>query len=290
MRNDTIYSQRFRCLLKCAKLALTVVSIPFGFTGIAFSQSAKQADAPKQQLVVGMQQPPNKAPTQNNEGKLSAPALAALIKDTEVKEAPTTDVVGEGVATVVSDTGSAAFGFRVLVNGESHGLHIFLTLPNGKPWDGHADHLVPGAEQALELIETQHSRGLSSLVTFQSRNASLDDTGLKASSRSISVKESNGVSTQYMLDSSTSQLKRVEFSKAQNHDAQTGAFVPIVESFDYSDFRTVNGVSTPFKIEHQTDGRVTGQVQFTKMSTPAKDPKDIKMPSDVAAKLKEIHK
>ncbi len=75
-----------------------------------------------------------------------------------------TDMVADGTVTVYTASGPIAFGVTLIQNGEHGSQRILLQQPDGKLWDGRADHLVPGAGSALEFLETQYRRGLSAVV------------------------------------------------------------------------------------------------------------------------------
>ena len=187
-----------------------------------------------------------------------------------------TNMVAEGTVTVYAKSGDLTFGVTVVQNGEHNSQRILLTQPDGKVWDGKGDHLAPGGQQVLELLETQHARGLQQLLGSPKRGAEVIDNGIRDASRVVTVLEKGGDWTRYSLDPSTSRLARLEFVHGQSRD-EAGRVSSLVHSYSFSDFRFADGVATSFRIEHDVNGVKLEELQFTKVhysaiaSMPAKD-------------------
>jgi hypothetical protein len=175
---------------------------------------------------------------------------------------PRTDLVADGTVTVYTENGPIAFGVTLVQNGEHGSQRILLRQPDGKLWDGRADHLVPGAGPALDFLETQYRRGLQQLLNFQGHDAAVSDNGIKDSLRVVTVQEDNGQSTKYSLDPATSRMTRFEFVRGESpvSDPNTGS---VVHSYSFADFRSADGVATPFHIEHFINGVKQEELQLT---------------------------
>jgi hypothetical protein len=174
------------------------------------------------------------------------------------------DMVGEGRVTVYTKSGPVTFGVTLLVNGEKGSQRILLQQPDGKMWDGRGDHLAPGGLQALEFLETQHTRGLDQLLDSPKRDAALTDIGIKDRSQIITVREKSGDSAQYFLDTATSRLARFDFVRGQSRDS-LGHVSPAIHSYAFTDFRLPEGVATAFLIEHDVNGVKQEELQLNKV-------------------------
>ena len=80
------------------------------------------------------------------------------------------------------------------------------------------------------------------------------DAGAKGNARVLELElpgEKSSPKTKYLIDDTSSRVTGIEF--------ETGE----VEAHVFSDFRMVQGVSTPFRIERYVDGRKIEETQFT---------------------------
>ena len=174
------------------------------------------------------------------------------------------DMVGEGTVTVYTAVGPATFAVTLVQNGERGSQRILLKQPDGKLWDGKAEHLASGGRQALEFLEAQHARGVRQLLDSPKRNATIADNGIKNASHILTVRETNGDATQYVLDDATSRLTGFQFVRGQSRDS-AGNVSPILHWYALADVRSADGVATPFHIEHVVDGVKQEELQLTKV-------------------------
>jgi hypothetical protein len=202
------------------------------------------------------------------------PAVGDMLKRIEDQHRSRESLVGEGSVTVLSGKDTETFGFTVVRDGESQAQHIVLKQPDGKAWDGLANHLGPAGVRALEFIQTQHARGLPYLLNYKKRDAVVVDVadaadgGTKQSARVLMLQESSGEATRYFVDGATSRLIRMEFSRGQTRDARTGRTNSNTEAFVFSDFRNASSAAEPFKVEHYSNGTKLEELQFTSMMYP----------------------
>ncbi len=107
--------------------------------------------------------------------------------------------------------------------------------------------LAPGG-LASSYIESETVRAVGNLFGKQ---ATVRDAGTKSNAHVVEV-QSESRSTQYFIDDATSRVTAIEFV--------TGG---VKESYVFSDFRVVQGVTTPFRIERYIDGFKIEETQFT---------------------------
>jgi hypothetical protein len=170
------------------------------------------------------------------------------------------DMVAEGIVTVHASSGPIAFGVSLIQNGEQGGQRILLRQPDGKLWDGRPDHLPPGASPALEFLETQYRRGLRQWLKSTGHDVTAIDSGIQDSLREVTVQEENGQSTKYSLDPATARIARFEFVRGEPRSVlNTNA---VVHSYSFDDFRSADGIATPFRIAHFVDGVKREELQL----------------------------
>ena len=174
------------------------------------------------------------------------------------------DMVGEGTVTVHTAGGPVTFPVTLVQNGEHGSQRILLKQPDGKIWDGKAEHLAPGGRQALEFLEAQHARGMRQLLDSPKRDATIADNGIKDASHILTVRETNGDATQYVLDGATLRLTGFQFVRGQSRDS-VGNVSPTLHSYALADVRNADGVATPFHIEHVVNGVKQEELQLTKV-------------------------
>ena len=125
--------------------------------------------------------------------------------------------------------------------------------------------LAPGG-LAGNFIESQTVRAPASLFDFQAKGLAVRDAGKKGNARVMELEEAQaGKSprkTRYFIDEATSRVTRIEFPTGEAKDL-LGKTIPTTESYAFSDFRTVQGVLTPFRIERYVDALKIEETQFT---------------------------
>jgi hypothetical protein len=129
---------------------------------------------------------------------------------------------------------------------------------------------------AGNYIESQTVRTVDILFDTQSRGLEIRDAGGKANARVLEVdppgQGRQSSPTRYSIDEATSRVTRIEFITGEAKDI-LGRTVPTTESYVFSDFRIVQGVPTPFRIERYIDGLKIEETQFTSVryNTSVKD-------------------
>jgi len=171
------------------------------------------------------------------------------------------DSLAEATVTLQTATGPVAVPVTI-VRSAGGGQRIQFNQSNGKPWDGNALTLEPIGRRVLEFVQTGHARALLNIFKATSRNAQVVDSGASDGARLLDVRETSGASTRYSLDASTFQLRRMDFQRGQSVDA-AGKIKPLVETYLYSDFRPIAGISTAFKVEHYSNGTKQEELTFT---------------------------
>jgi outer membrane lipoprotein-sorting protein len=108
---------------------------------------------------------------------------------------------------------------------------------------------------AAHFIESQTNRSITKLFD---KNNTLKDLGTPDQnsvprgkpSRIIEAKNEKGKLTRYHVDDATSLVTRMEFDTKATYRMLFGdKEYPVSATFVFSDYRTVNGIVTPFKIE-----------------------------------------
>jgi len=129
---------------------------------------------------------------------------------------------------------------------------------------------------AGNYIESQTVRAVDILFNARSNGLQIRDGGGKANARVLEVNAgSNGSPsrpTRYFIDETTFRVTRIEFITGEGKDL-FGKAVPTTESYVLSDFRVVQGVPTPFRVERFVDGLKIEETQFSSVryNTSVKD-------------------
>jgi hypothetical protein len=186
------------------------------------------------------------------------------------------DWVGSGKIAITGDkNGPLDFTLLVKQNGK---IKKIVTTPSGNTAfgsDGKKSWRIAGpfsgeatGSEAF-FIESQTKRSIARL--FDKGN-SLKDIGRpdknsipkSANSRIIEAKNGNGPSTRYYVDDATSLVTRLEFDAGATYRMLFGdKEYPVLASFLFSDYRNVDGVMTPFKIEVYQGMIKTEDMTFT---------------------------
>ena len=183
------------------------------------------------------------------------------------------DWVSEGKLTYFTVAGpQASFDVTVLRKGKLQiqriikqtGGEVRQGADGTRNWDSLRGWFVGSAHgHALDFIESQTGRSIQNLFNFQSEGLILQDLGTKNGARVIEAVNRSGRRTSYFIDLTTSLITRLEFVTGQSIDAFSRRPVPSLDTYIFSDFRAVNGVVTPFKIERYLDGIKAEEMRFT---------------------------
>ena len=133
-----------------------------------------------------------------------------------------------------------------------------------RTWESFGGFYTPAAQgRALQFIESQTVRSTQRLFNHQSEGLTLHDKGKKDNANLVEAEDRNGKKTTYHVDTATSVIRKLEFIAGQGKDPFSGKLVDIPETFVFSDYRSIQGLLTPFKIERFNDGIKTEEMQFT---------------------------
>jgi hypothetical protein len=147
----------------------------------------------------------------------------------------------------------------LLRNGEHESQRILLQL-DGKPWDGRGESLTSEGKRALDFLETQYVRGPRQLLKTSA--GSIGDTSSALTLQEVTFQEDDGEAISYSLDSTTFRLVHFEFEQGQYRDSK-GHVRPNVHSYAYSDYRSTNGIATPYRVEHDANGARQEELQLS---------------------------
>jgi hypothetical protein len=167
------------------------------------------------------------------------------------------DMVAEGTVTVYNEQRPTVLNVTLLRNGEHESQRILLQLA-GKPWDGRGESLTPEGKRALDFLETQYVRGPRQLLKTSAGSIGVTSS---ATLQELMLQEDDGGAISYFLDSTTSRLVHFEFEQGQYRDSK-GQVRPTVHSYDYSDYRSTDGIATPYRVEHDANGARQEELQL----------------------------
>jgi len=236
--------------------------LTFGFSLLMGSRSATVQPQP----VQSSKQEAKKETKKNADDVLLRVAVAHA-----KEQLARADMLAEGTVTVYPDRDdkrSTVLKVTLLRNGERESQRILLQL-EGKTWDGRGESLTPEGKRALDFLETQYARGLRQLlktnadamvVTASDFTLTLQEKDLEKGGEKDGEKE--GETTSYFLDSLTSRLAHFEFERGQYRDTK-GRDRPNVHSYAYSEYRSTDGIATPYRVEHDTNGIKQEELQLT---------------------------
>lgn len=182
----------------------------------------------------------------------------------------TSNFVAQATVTLQTSAEPVVVAVTIIRSGEGS-QRIEFKQSDGKMWDGNAMSLEPVGRRVLEFVEMQHARALPNIFKASARNAQVVDGGTKEGTQLLDVREPNGTATRYSIETGTSRVRRMEFQRGQSRDA-AGKLIPNTETYLYSDFRPVTGISTAFKVEHYSNGTKKEDLTFTSVryiQTPA---------------------
>ena len=183
------------------------------------------------------------------------------------------DWVSEGKLTYFTVDGpQATFSVTLVRKGKSRVQRVIkqtsAELRQGSDgttsWDSLGGEFAPLAQgNTQSFIEAQTVRSIQRLFNYPLEGLSLRDLGATDAARVIEAEDTSGKKTSYFIDSRTSLITRLEFVIGQSKDLFSQRPVPRVEAYVFSDFRVVQEVTTPFRIERYRDSIKVEDMQFT---------------------------
>jgi hypothetical protein len=184
------------------------------------------------------------------------------------------NTAGGTIDVTVTRKGSSRLQ-RVLKRGDGQVVQGSDGTSTWESFDG-MTALAPGG-LAKTYIESQTARGLDMLFEAQNKGLPIRDAGRKGNARvlELDTATNNGTQnspTRYFIDDATSRVTRIEFITGEAKDI-LGKSVATTESYVFSDFRSVQGVPTPFRVERFIDALKIEESQFTSVryNTSVKD-------------------
>ncbi len=117
--------------------------------------------------------------------------------------------------------------------------------------------------RALRFLESQTVHSMQRLFNFQTEGLNLRDQGTVAKTRVIEAEDRQGKKTNYGIDVDTARVTFLEFVTGQTRDPFSGRMLPATDTYVFSDYRAIQGVLTPFKIERYNNRNKTEETQFT---------------------------
>jgi len=98
------------------------------------------------------------------------------------------------------------------------------------------------------FLELETVRSVLRFLDYQNRGLKLKDRGMRASRRAVEAEDADGRVTTYSLEPD-GRVSRLEFLDGQSINMLTGQPIPLVQSYEFSGHRVIQGVLTPMKIE-----------------------------------------
>jgi len=166
-----------------------------------------------------------------------------------------TDMIAEGTVMVFNEKQTTALKVTLLRNGEHQSQRILL-YQDGKMWDGRGENLTSEGKRVLDFLETQYMRGLRQMLKA-------NEGAFTVTAASLMLQK-DGENTTYFLDSDTSRLSHFEFEHGQQLDSK-GRARTNVHSYSYADYRSTDGIATPFRIEHDMNGSKQEELLLTEV-------------------------
>ncbi len=114
----------------------------------------------------------------------------------------------------------------------------------------------------VQFIESQTARSIQRLFNYQSEGLMLRDIETTQRGHTIEAEDRQGRKTNYTIDNGTSRITQIEFIIGAAKDAISGKPVSVRDTYRFSDFRPIQGVLTPFKIERYYSGMKTEEMTF----------------------------
>jgi len=186
------------------------------------------------------------------------------------------DSVAEGTMTLFTARGSqATFEMKLLVKGKTKLQRIIRQqageLRQGsdgeQTWDSAADGFASIARgRTLHFIESQTTRSLRRLFDYQLEGLVLRDAGTSGNARVLEAEDKDGRKTRYAIDNRNSTITNLEFITGQARDPFSRNTIFKTDAYVFSDYRRVQGILTPFRIERYVDGIKAEEMVFRSIS------------------------
>jgi hypothetical protein len=207
--------------------------------------------------------PPGRAQERASETLSAAVDRAAAAQGNGWGRGTITGSIAEGTVTLFTTDGPGpTFGVTVLRKGENQvqtiihqpGADVRVGTDGVRHWHSLSNGMRTDARgQAMHRIEIETVRSPAALADHRARGLELRDKGRGQNARIVEAEGPEGRKTDYHIDDQTALVSRVEFVTGEKTD-MFGNPIPSTEVWLYSDYRDVDGVPTPFRIERRIDG------------------------------------
>jgi len=131
------------------------------------------------------------------------------------------------------------------------------------------------------FIESQTTRSLTALFDSRRQGFAVRDLGRKQDARVVEVeveeKDKSSRKTSYFIERETSRVTRVEWTTGEV-TTLFGDLVPATAAYVLSDFRSVQGIPTPFQIERYVNGTKIEETRFSTVRYNASPKDDVFQP------------
>ena len=186
------------------------------------------------------------------------------------------DSTAEGTMTLFTPSGpQASFNMTLLVKGKTK-LQRIIRQPAGElrqgsdgqqTWDSAGGGLASIARgRTLNFIESQTTRSLRRLFDYQVEGLVLRDAGTSGNARVLEAEDKDGRKTRYAIDNRNSTVTRMEFVTGPARDVFSRNPMFKTDAYVFSDYQRVQGVLTPFRIEHYIGGIKAEEMAFRSIS------------------------
>jgi hypothetical protein len=217
---------------------------------------------------------PAQAPSTNTVSSTAAAVLDRVLSANgrQWSTGEITDSIGDGKLTLFGSEGQkATFDFTLLRKGNTQ-IQRVVKQPAGElrqgsdglnTWESIPGFYTPKAQgHALQLIESQTSRSIPRLLNYQKEGLTVRDLGTQDETRVIEAEDRQGKKTSYFISTSNF-VTKLEFVTGQTKDPFSGTTISDTDTYLFSDYRVVQGLLTPFKIERYNGRNKIEEMQFT---------------------------
>jgi hypothetical protein len=100
------------------------------------------------------------------------------------------------------------------------------------------------------------------LFNYQKEGLKLRDLGVQDEVRVIEAEDKEGKKTRYFIDPDKNLITKLEFITREAKDPFSGAILPDTDSYVFSDYRLIQSIPTPFKLERFNARNKLEEMQF----------------------------
>lgn len=191
---------------------------------------------------------------------------ALIVHGSKLSDGSIADWVGRGQIKIAGDDGGPR-NFTVAVKGRSQmqrvvemqeGATVRFGTDGKKTWQSAGLFKGDVAGRAAEFVESQTNRSVAALFSSDVQGRTYRDLGSEkkdfvpesVTSHAIEMQDEKGKATRYYIDNKSQLISRLEFDTGEYFTLPFGEEkYPLVAAYVFSDYRPVDGVMTPFKIE-----------------------------------------